>query len=127
MRDEILGRSSWTCTQGHEITVQLFEAGGGFAGGSSWDYCDWCDEMPDPEQVTRMTADILDQARASGKISQAEWEAQIRLNRSRQPRNVRDRIAQAIAETMVHGKPVRLANIGNQWQTSDPKGTKGEA
>lgn len=121
MKDEILGVSSWICSRGHENTVKLFEAGNGFAGGSSWDFCDQCDEMPDPQKAAEMKEDILEQARRSGKISQAEWEAQSRLNRSRPPKNVHDRIAEAIEAVAVHGRPVRLANTGEQWQTPKPK------
>lgn len=122
MQDEILGSSGWICANGHQNAVTLFEAGNGFAGGSSWDFCDWCDEPPDPQKVSEMKEDILEQARRSGKISQAEWEAQSRLNRSRPPRNVHDRIAEAIEAAAVHGRPVRLANTGEQWQTPQPKG-----
>lgn len=64
-----------------------------------------------------MIADILDQARQSGKISQAEREEQSRRNRNRQLLNVHDRIAQAIEDRMVHGPSVRPANIGGDQMT----------
>ena len=117
MQDETLGNSSWICDKGHETAVTLFRVRHGFAGGSSWDFCNVCDGLPAPEQITGMIADILDQARQSGKISQAEWEIQSQKNRNRRPRNVHDRIAQAIEDRMVHGRPVRPANIGGEWMT----------
>ena len=50
-----------------------------------------------------MIADILEQAKQSGKISQAEREEQSRRHRKRRPLNDHDRIAQAIEDRMVHG------------------------
>ena len=117
MPDETMGKSSRMCVTGHDRAVTLFGVRNGFAGGSSWDFCNVCDGLPEPEQVTGMIADILHQARQSGKISEAEWEEQSRRNRNRRPLNVYDRIAQAIEDRMVHGLPVRPANIGGEWMT----------
>ena len=91
------------CAKGHKIAVTLFRERNGFAGGSSRDFRSVCDELPAPEQATRMIADILDQAQQGGKISLAERKEQSRRNRNRRPLNVHDRIAQAIEDRMVHG------------------------
>lgn len=103
------------CVKGHESAVTLFGVRNGFAGGSSRDFRNVCDELPAPEQATVMIADILYQAKQSGEISQAEPEEQSRRNRNRRPLNVHDRIAPAIEDRMVSGLPVRPANISSDW------------
>ena len=67
--------TEWNCGQGHTTRTFLIRGGAtGLIGGSGWDYCDICSESPGRPESIRMMREALEQARAKGMISRAEYE-----------------------------------------------------
>ena len=62
--------SSWQCTNGHTTRVWLTVAfmrpdGPHMMGGSSWDMCDNCEEIPSKADLIRMPREIADKVNSS--------------------------------------------------------------
>ena len=66
----------WRCKYGHTTTVYLSKIGGASAiGGSSWDMCDWCGEVPTPVDDVRMPLAIFGHWLRNGEIDRDTYQA----------------------------------------------------